>query len=425
MRLTATTIRTLTLPPAKSDYTFFDSDLPGFGLRLRATGGKTWVVQYAIAGRTRRMVLGSTAVLDPGKARETAKDLLAQVRLGRDPASEKGQALIRAGDTFGVLVKSHLIRQQKKLRPSTLHQAKYVLGTLCRELHNVPITALDRRTIAARLSAISERNGPAMANSARVSLSAFCTWAAMEGYIENNPVTHTPKAIGNPARERLLSDDELMAIWHASSDIARSSSGQAGRGSRRGIRSEVFEFDVILQLLILTGLRKSEISDLSWSEVDLKANLITLPANRVKNGKVHLVPMSEPVRALIEAQPRRPGRDLLFGGVSVRGFTAWSRLKRKLDAQITEMRGAPLPPWVIHDARRAFSTTMHDRLGVPPHIVETLLGHTGHQSGVAGVYNRSTYLNECARALNRWADHVMALVSDKPVEATVVPLRAM
>ena len=87
-RLTATTIRTLVLPPGKADHVFFDSDLPGFGLRMRATGAKTWMVQYAIAGKTRRMVLGSPAVLDPGKAREAAKDLLATVRLGRDPAAE-------------------------------------------------------------------------------------------------------------------------------------------------------------------------------------------------------------------------------------------------------------------------------------------------------------------------------------------------
>ena len=95
MRLTATNIRNLTLPPGKADHVFFDDDLPGFGLRVRASGWQTWMVQYAIAGKTRRMALGSPALLDPGKARETAKDLLAQVRLGRDPAGEKARPASR------------------------------------------------------------------------------------------------------------------------------------------------------------------------------------------------------------------------------------------------------------------------------------------------------------------------------------------
>lgn len=243
-----------------------------------------------------------------------------------------------------------------------------------------------------------------------------------EGFLETNPVSYTNKPPENRTRSRLLTDDELMAIWHGSADMARPSQG--GRGTRRGVRSEVFEFAVILQLLILTGLRKSEISDLSWSEIDLAAGVIVLPAARTKNKRPHLVPMSPPVRALIEAQPREPGRDLLFGGVSVRGFTAWSRLKVKLDGQITEMRGAPLAHWTIHDFRRKVSTDLHEKLGVQPHIVETLLGHTGHQSGVAGTYNKSTYMNDCARALDRWADHITALVTGKKIGGKVVPLRA-
>ena len=112
MRLTATTIRALALPRGKVDHVYFDADLPGFGLRVRATGSKTWMVQYAIAGKTRRMAIGSPAMLDPGKARETAKDLLAQVRLGRDPASEKAATRARAAETFGGLLPRFLERQR-------------------------------------------------------------------------------------------------------------------------------------------------------------------------------------------------------------------------------------------------------------------------------------------------------------------------
>ena len=117
MRLTATAIRALTLPPGKADHVFFDADLPGFGLRVRATGARTWMVQYAVAGKTRRMVLGPVAVLDPGKARQAARDLLATVRLGRDPAGEKAIARAKAAETLGALLPRFLERQRARLKP--------------------------------------------------------------------------------------------------------------------------------------------------------------------------------------------------------------------------------------------------------------------------------------------------------------------
>src|SRR5215468_4144036 len=84
MKLTVQTIRTLALEAGATDKIWFDSDLPGFGYRVRASGVKTWVVQYAFGGKTKRMSLGSPALLDAGRAREAARDILAAVRLGRD-----------------------------------------------------------------------------------------------------------------------------------------------------------------------------------------------------------------------------------------------------------------------------------------------------------------------------------------------------
>ena len=105
MKLTASTIARLTLPPDRDDKIYFDDDLKGFGVRLRRGGKRSFVVQYAIGGKTRKIPLGSVTELDIGKARSTAKTLLAQVRLGGDPASEKAHARVRAGETFGALLR--------------------------------------------------------------------------------------------------------------------------------------------------------------------------------------------------------------------------------------------------------------------------------------------------------------------------------
>src|SRR6516162_7884427 len=178
MRLTAATIRTLSLRSGKSDHVFFDADLPGFGLRLRASGARTWLLQYAIAGRTRRMALGSVAVLDPGKARETAKRLLAQVRLGHDPARDKITARSKAAETFGALLPRFLERQRARLKPRSYEETERHLQRHAKALHGSPIEAVARRTVAARLAEIEKHNGPAARNRVRASLSAYFTWAA-------------------------------------------------------------------------------------------------------------------------------------------------------------------------------------------------------------------------------------------------------
>jgi integrase len=406
MRLTATTIRTLSLPPGKVDHVFFDSDLPGFGLRVRATGGKTWMVQYAIAGKTRRMVLGSPSMLDPGKARETAKDLLAAVRLGRDPAAEKATVRAKAAETFGVLLPRFLERQRARLKPRSFEEVERHLAAHAKPLHGRPIEAIDRRAIATRLAEIAKASGPAASNRVRTSLSAFFSWAAREGYVESNPVAYTNKAIENGSRERVLNDDELAAVWRAAGD------GQYG---------------AIVRLLMLTGARRDEIASLYWSEIDLDATTITLPPARTKNRREHVIPLSEPALAIMAAQPRRTEadgtpRDLVFG-YGQRGYQDWSGSKTDLDARITAARKGRALDWTLHDFRRSLSTALHGRFGVPPYIVETVLGHvSGHKGGVSGIYNKAAYLDERRRALQRWADHIEQLVSGRK-PSTIVKLR--
>jgi integrase len=385
MRLTALTIRTLALPHGVQDKTFFDGDLPGFGLRVRATGVKTWLVQYAVAGKTRRITLGSLDVLTAGAAREKAKDLMAQVRLGGDPAREKAAAREKAKETFGSILPRFLERQSARLKPRSYQETERHLLAHAKPLHGRPIEAVDRRSIAALLAKLAENRGPAASNRVRTSLSAFFAWSAREGYVEANPAAYTNKAVENGPRERVLTDKELAAIWRAAGD------GQYG---------------AIVKLLILTAARRDEIASLRWSEIDLEAATITLPPARTKNRREHVIPLSEPALAIIAAQPRRVDadgglRDLVFG-YGAGGFSDWSGSKADLNAAFD---------WNLHDFRRSISTALHDRFAVPPHVVEAILGHvSGHKAGVAGVYNKALYLDQRRSALRDWAAHIKRFV---------------
>jgi integrase len=180
-------------------------------------------------------------------------------------------------------------------------------------------------------------------------------------------------------------------------------------------------YGTVVRLLILTGQRREEIGALRWSEIDFTAQMIRLPGERVKNGRAHDVPLSEPAMRLIAAMPQRIDSEFVFG---IRGFSV---PKRALDERIAAARQAagiaPMAPWVLHDLRRSLATGLGERLGVAPHVVEAILNHVdGHKRGVAGVYNRAVYEKEKRAALCAWADHVLAAVEDHTDK--VVPLRA-
>jgi len=331
--------------------------------------------------------------------------LLAQVRLGHDPAAEKDRARVRAAETFGALLPRFLERQRTRLKPRSYVETARHLQRHAKALHGSPIEAVTRRTIAARLAEIEKHNGPAARNRVRASLSAYFTWAAKEGYVDNNPVAFTNKA-EERARERVLSDEELRTIWLAADDS---------------------QFGAIVKLLILTGARRSEIGGLMVDEISPTLPLITLPPARTKKGRGHIIPLSEPALSILKTLPKRTNadgtpREHVFGTIVGCGYQNWSRGKVDLDARIEASHGRALE-FRLHDFRRSVSTALHDRFGVSPHVVEEILGHVGgHKGGVAGTYNKAIYLEERRRALDLWGAHIMELVTGKPAKGRVVDL---
>jgi hypothetical protein len=110
MRLTRPTVAKLALPAGKSEAIYFDEMLPGFGLRLRAGGKRTWIVQYRVGTKQRRVTLGTVEVLDPDKARQAARETLAKVQLGGDPQIQRAETKAQASVTFGAVAARYLER---------------------------------------------------------------------------------------------------------------------------------------------------------------------------------------------------------------------------------------------------------------------------------------------------------------------------
>ena len=272
-----------------------------------------------------------------------------------------------------------------------------------RSLHSCAMSSIDRRVIAGLLSEIKASSGPVAANRLRESLSAFFAWAIREGLLETNPAANTNRE-PEKTRDRALTREELREIWQA-------------LGEDR--------YADIVRLLVLTGARRDEIGGLRWEEVDLERAVITLPPARVKIGRERKTPLSAPALAILEVRMRE-GAEFVFGFRAwACPFSLWSRSKVELDQRIAAARKAagksPMPHWTLHDLRRTVSTGMHVELGILPHIVEAVLGHVGHQGGIAGTYNRAAYDGPKAEALAQWGEYLLAIVEDRP--AKIVPMR--
>jgi integrase len=296
LKLTVKATAGLKLPPGKTDHIEWDDDVPGFGIRLREGGSRSFIFQYKTGERQRRIALGSVTAIDISKARETAKDLYARVRLGQDPAGDKADAKIKAAETFEATAARFLEYQRTRLRPKSYSGVERHVLKHAKTLHGLQLAKIERRDIATTIAAVADNAGMVTGNRVRATLSTLFAWALMHGLAENNPVAGTMKN-KERSRERVLTPAELQLIWNH-------------------LGEDRDHYAAIIRLLMLTGQRASEIADMRWSE--LRDGTLVLPSERTKNARVHVVPLSGAARAIIEAQPQRVNadgraRDLIFG----------------------------------------------------------------------------------------------------------------
>jgi integrase len=402
MKLTSKTIAALRMPPGKKEHFEWDDELPGYGLRLRlASGGKllrTFNLQFRRAGAQRRLLLGSADVLTAEQARKAAKNALAEIQLGRDPAAERRERRDKDKVTLRSVIDEYLAAKQGELRAKTMREiTRYLTASpYFGPLFRVPIDAVGRRDVALRVAAITREHGPIVARRARAALSAFLVWCMRMGIIEHNVVIGTIEPKDGKPRDRVLTDSELRRIWLACQDD---------------------DYGRIIKLCGLLGVRRAEAGGMAWSELNLEGPQPswTIPGTRTKNHHPHTLPLMPMAIDIIRRVPERVSRDQLFGSHSPLGFVNWDLSKRALDKR------SGVAGWTPHDLRRTLSTRLHD-LGVAPHVVEALLNHrSGHRAGVAGVYNRATYEREIRAALALWEDYLAALLDGGERKVFVLP----
>lgn len=391
-RLTPKTIEAL--PPAVNKrYEVHDQLLPGLHVRVSATGRKVFGISRRINGRMKRIRIGAYPIVSLADARDKARDILRDIELGQydEASSSVAEPALRStlGDIIPDFIEKHAKRHTKEWKGT-----ERVLMRM-NKLHPMRIDTIKRADVIKELerliSDIKGKGGKGTrANRGLAAIKKLYSWCIDQGIVEISPVAGLKPRIKEIARDRVLSDDELIAIY--------------GAGA-----SEGFPFEHFLKLLILTGQRRGEVAGMRWSELDLDKGIWTLPAKRAKNATSHIVPLAPLAIFILKSVPRFQGSDLVFTTTGDTPISGFGRLKERLDVAVS----LDAEDWRFHDLRRTMATNMA-MLRVAPHIIEAVLNHkTGIVSGVAATYNRHAYLDEKREALELWAKKVEEMTKTK------------
>lgn len=409
----------------------WDDDVPGFGLKVTPAGGRIYVFQYRLGGRggtTRRYTIGKHGAFTPEQARRRAKDLAGLVHQGTDPIdSERSdhaaketakrklaeQARIESDLVFEKIAERWLeYYEADGRRPSSVAMAKLVVNShLLPALKGKVVPNLAASDFKAVIDAIPAKQR-GMRRAVYAYSSTFLSWAVDEGHITDKPLAGVRKPAAPESRDRVLSEDELAAIWSATTRVNA-------------------PFGAFFRLLILTAQRRSEVAGLDWNELSRKAAIWSLPSERAKNGIAHDVPLVPDVVAELDALAggdKWPKKGFVFTTTGKTAISGISKAKLALDRIVarrgwtdgaTEGEEEPIAPWRIHDLRRTAATGFQS-LGVRFEVTEAVLNHlSGARAGVAGIYQRHEWKDEKRSALDAWARHVQALGSPSATDNVV------
>jgi integrase len=375
------------LPTPKSDVVYWDTNCPGFGVKVTPKGRKVFVVLYRTGGagsKLRKYTIGPYGRVTLHHARVAAQRVFAAKLEGRDPAAEKRQAKRRVvedrvEDLLEAFISQRLSQKRSGGEISRLLRREVGKSWAGRSIHEI-----SKRDVVDVVSAIEQRGAPVAANKALKLIKTFLRWCVGRAILDQSPAEGVPLPTKEIARDRVLDDRELAQAILA----ARQIGGPYGD---------------IVELLALTGQRREEVAQMRWEELDFAQRLWTIPKVRTKNQKSHFVQLSEQALPVLNRQDRRG--PFVFSMLGQKPFQDFSNAKRELD-DLSGVTG-----WRLHDLRRTCASGMA-RLGVAPHVADKILNHqSGTISGVAAVYQRHDFITERKDGLERWGAHIEAILA--------------
>jgi integrase len=424
------------LKPAPEGKRYMHSDVtvPGLAVQVTDKGQRSFVLVARFPGSanpTRRLI-GQCGSIELPDARAKARDWLALISAGIDPAEQEErqrlEAQRRRKNTFAAVVVDFTAEKLSKERIGSEIE-KELKREFIPTLGGRPITEITDDEIAAIIKT-KARKAPTQARNMLATAKRFFQWAIdQRAYgLKSSPAAGLkPRALCGEkrARDRVLTEDEIAVLWRAGERLR-------------------YPYGPVYRLLLLTGLRLNEVADASRQEIDAGNKIWTIPAARMKGrnhtARPHVVPLTDEIQAILDDLPqfKRSSKNsklpnylfsTTFGADSV-----WmgDKIKKHLDGRMlrtlralarrdgNDPAAVELVPWINHDIRRSVRSQLSS-LKIPDVVCEAVLGHV--RPGIKGVYDHHTYLDEKRNALELWAAKLRCIVEPAPV-ANVVPIAA-
>lgn len=432
-------------PKAKQRVELWDETTPGLCLRVSNQGDDTegpfkrvWVWRYrTLDGRQPRLTLGDYSTKHSLKwAREQVEELRVVVRRGADPAGDRKQAKaaakaqpLRTFDDladayFTACEKGHWKPRRKQKRASTIDGERKILKRNVRPIiGEVRLEDVDRGMLRKLFNDMIDRNIGAQTNKTHAIIRQVLAYGVAQERLGINPAAAIEKPATETPRARVLSDPDLKTLWGALANPPGDLRLPAKEGEEQGRRFYVSRsMSIALQLATLLMVRRGEVAGMRRSELDLAQRTWLIPAERMKGGQAHLVPLPAKAIELIEEAielakaGRKESPDPVFP--SPRAASKPIRADSVTHAMLGVCSALGIPAASPHDLRRTGATALtSERIAVSPFIRSQVLAHRSDAGGGAAVsmahYDANSYVAEKRRALQAWEDLLLEIVGER------------
>jgi integrase len=388
IRLTDRTVHQLKAPTDTKDRLVFDDKLPGLAVRVGANGRKGFLFQGRQRdGRQVRQPIGRFPAIDVARARNLAKAAAGRLASGADLLAEKAERRAKrtqrkadAGFTVSDLIAEWVAAPKKRgfaKREAYARAADQRLRRVLKPLLARPAASITTDELIAACDAVER---PVARHAACVQIGTLFRWGRRR--IGSNPALDLELPEQPPSRDRCLEGEEAQAVWKAAGSLNA-------------------PYGPFVQFLLGSCVRRGEAAGARWSELSDDFATWTIPAERMKAGRVHLVPLPAALRDLLRALPRFTHSDRVFTSNGRKSIGGFHGLKLKIDAAL-KAGGVTIAPWRFHDFRRsAVSWMAAEKIDIT--VADLLLAHgVSSLSSVGAIYQQHKWIDERREALGRW-----------------------
>jgi hypothetical protein len=408
-------------------YEVLDTVEPAFGIRVSDKGSLTFILKTRFPNtpinpktgypNPTRRAIGEYPSMTLEEAREEARKWRDLIKRGIDPAIEaerrRQEELRKQSDTFAAIAEKFIARKLKLQRRGHVVE-RVIRNELMPHWAARPVADISHRVVRELIEGVVDRGAETYAHNVYDAANAVFNFAVAQDAIESNPCRQLRRKdlIGQKRlRKRILADDEIRAFWRATRHLP-------------------YPYGSALRILMITGQRHTDVTEVPRTEIDLRKKLWTIPPERFKSDMPQIVPLTDDVCAILERLPEFRKGPFLFSTTFGQKPTAIStKIKDRVDTlmlrslkAMARLRGddpkeVKLEPWVIHDMRRVVRSHL-SALRVPDQIAEMVIGHG--KKGLQRIYDQHKYVDEMRDAMMLWAARLRSIV--EPAPANVVTL---